>query len=57
MSDDTRQLAIGLDSDGDSHLVLLGSQGIGTSLRIANLPSPSLNAGSSSLSGLSGSIP
>ncbi len=57
MSNDTRQLAIGLDSDGDSHLVLLGSQGMGTSLRIANLPSPSLNAGSSSLSGLSGSIP
>lgn len=56
MSDDTRQLAIGQDSAGDSHLYLLGSQGIGTSQLIANLPSSTLNSGSS-LSGSSGSIP
>ena len=56
MSDDTRQLAIGQDSAGDSHLYLLGSQGLGTSQLIANLPSSTLNSGSS-LSGSSGSIP
>jgi len=40
MASDTRQLAIAWDGVGDGQMVLLGSQGEGTSQKIANVLSP-----------------
>jgi hypothetical protein len=51
MDSDTRQLAIAWDGQFGSQLHLLGSQGIGTSQVIANLPSALSTPGSNSLSG------
>jgi len=51
MATDTRQLAIASDGQFGSQLHLLGSQGIGTSQVIANLPSALSSAGANSLNG------
>ena len=51
MDSDTRQLAIASDGQFGSQLHLLGSQGIGTSQVIANLPSALSSAGANSLNG------
>jgi hypothetical protein len=56
MESDTRQLAIAWDGQFGSQLHLLGSQGIGTSQVLANLPS-ALNTAGFNLSGSSGSTP
>jgi hypothetical protein len=57
MDSDTRQLAIAWDGHSGAQLHLLGSQGIGTSQVIANLPSALSTPGLSSLNGSSGSTP
>lgn len=51
MSSDTRQLAIAVNGQDGGQLVLLGSQGIGTSQPIANLPSSPSTQGWSTISG------
>jgi hypothetical protein len=56
MESDTRQLAIAWDDQAGSQLHLLGSQGIGTSQVLANLPSALSTAGLN-LNGSSGSTP
>jgi hypothetical protein len=59
MQSNTHQLAIAIPMDGTSggQLHLLGSQGIGTSQVIANLPSALSTPGENNLSGSSGSTP
>lgn len=57
MSTETRQLAIAFDGHSEAQLVLLGSQGIGTSRAIANIPSVLGTQGWSPVSGASGSTP
>lgn len=51
MDSDTRQLAIASDGQFGNQLHLLGSQGIGTSQVIANLPSALSSASANSLNG------
>jgi hypothetical protein len=59
MQSNTHQLAIAIPMDGTSggQLHLLGSQGVGTSQVIANLPSALSTPGENNLSGSSGSTP
>jgi len=57
MNNDTPQLAIAWDGGSDAQLLLLGSQGIGTSQMIANLHSSIASSTGSGLNGSSGSTP